>query len=107
MSREYYVSVSLRGRIIVAGFFGVRLRDGHRACLGADGGVPDPRRAGVLRGKPPLVSQVGSRVLALTRLTVALLLLAACTTPAPSCKLGSLVPMNAGQWTPSPVDLRR
>jgi hypothetical protein len=45
--------------------------------------------------------------LALIRLTLALLLLAACTTPAPSCKVGSLVPMNAGQWTPLPVDLQR
>jgi hypothetical protein len=51
--------------------------------------------------------RTGSRVLALIRLTVALLLLAACTTRAPSCKVGSLVPMNAGQWTPLPVDLRR
>ncbi|HEY2617959.1 MAG TPA: hypothetical protein VGI78_11510 [Acetobacteraceae bacterium] len=45
--------------------------------------------------------------MALIRLIVALLLLAACTTPAPSCKVGSLVPMNAGQWTPLPMDLRR
>ena len=108
MSRQYYVSVSLRGRVIVAAFFGLCVYEtAIGARLGTDGRVPDPRRAGVLRGKPPLAPQAGSRVLALIRLTLTLLLLAACTTPAPSCKVGSLVPMNAGQWTPLPVDLQR
>ena len=108
MSRQYYVSVSLRGRLIVAGFF--RLCVYETASAHAWGPMVVfliPAGAGVLRGGPPVASPDWSCVVALIRLTLALLLLAACTTPAPSCKVGSLVPMNAGQWTPLPVDLQR
>lgn len=43
------------------------------------------------------------------RVAVALvfLLLAACASPAPSCHVGPLSVMNAGQWTPTAADLSR
>jgi hypothetical protein len=43
------------------------------------------------------------------RISAVLLLMlpAACANPAPSCKVGQLVPMNTGQWTPLPADLQR
>ena len=108
MSAQYYVVVSLRLRLLVAGFFGFCVYETASAhAWGPMIVFLIPAGLASYAHAAPLGSEVGSRVLALIRLTVALLLLAACTTPAPSCKVGSLVPMNVGQWTPLPVDLRR
>ena len=53
MSAQYYVVVSLRLRLLVAGFFGFCVYEtAIGARLGTDDRFRDPCGAGVLRGKP-------------------------------------------------------